>query len=414
MAEAAGIRKQVIIARNNTGTYGAAPARPGAQRLRRTTSDVKLAKETYGSNEIRDDQQRAVFRHGVRSVPGTINNEMSCGTYADLLAAMVRRDWTAGPSESGLTLTVAGTGPVYTITRASGSWYAAGWKRGMVFRFGAGLAAGSLGKNLQILGIASATSMTVIVVNGSTLAAQSAVSGVSATFVGKRTFMATSNHTDIDFGLEHWYPDLPTSELYLGLKPTRITLQAPGSGNVQFSCTLGGQDVADVPEKRGGVALNTQYFTSPAAATTSNVLTSSSGSLVAQGQRAGVVTSINLELMAEFTGEACVGSDIKPFMTPGTMTAKGQLTAYFNSTSLRDAFWAEQDAEIFGCFTAGRAGDADVFAYTIHRSSLTDVAVDDGNKSLIQTVPFEILLATDGAAGNDVERTTIAFQDSLA
>jgi hypothetical protein len=77
------------------------PAAASAQRLRRVTSTLNLKKRTFESNEILSHVQRVDFRHGVRSVEGTINGELSPGTYKDFMAAAVRRAYTAVTAITG-------------------------------------------------------------------------------------------------------------------------------------------------------------------------------------------------------------------------------------------------------------------------------------------------------------------------
>ena len=71
MTIATGIAKQLSIKKEVT--YATAPAAASAQAYRRVTSNLALAKQTYASAEIRPDYQVADYRHGVRSVGGTIN-----------------------------------------------------------------------------------------------------------------------------------------------------------------------------------------------------------------------------------------------------------------------------------------------------------------------------------------------------
>ena len=128
MPQAAGVFKTLALKREST--YGTVAGASGAQLMRRVTSDLALTKQTYQSNEIRPDQQVADFRHGVRGVEGTLAGELSPGAYSDLISAALRRDFTAGVSATGLSITIAGSGPTYTVTRASGSWLTDGFKRG--------------------------------------------------------------------------------------------------------------------------------------------------------------------------------------------------------------------------------------------------------------------------------------------
>jgi hypothetical protein len=93
IAKATGVAKQLRYKAEST--WGTAPGASGAQLLRRVTSTLDLKKQTYRSNEIRSDYQVNDMRHGVRSVEGTINGELSPGTYKDFLAAAVRKAFVA-------------------------------------------------------------------------------------------------------------------------------------------------------------------------------------------------------------------------------------------------------------------------------------------------------------------------------
>ena len=130
MPIAAGVFKQ--LAYKAETVYGTIPSASGAQSLRRVSSDLSLTKDTYQSNEIRADQQIADFRHGVRRVSGKVTGELSPRTYQDFFAAALRRNFSAGVSATSVSLTIAGTGPTYTITRATGSYLTDGFKVGDV------------------------------------------------------------------------------------------------------------------------------------------------------------------------------------------------------------------------------------------------------------------------------------------
>src|SRR5690348_14303670 len=82
-------------------TWGVAPSASGAQLLRRVTSDLSLKKQTYESNEVISHLQRVEFRHGIRSVEGSINGELSPGTYKDFMAAALRRAFAAVAAITG-------------------------------------------------------------------------------------------------------------------------------------------------------------------------------------------------------------------------------------------------------------------------------------------------------------------------
>ena len=86
MATASGINK--VVSYKKETSFGTLPSpTTGGQTLRRVSSNFNLTKETYQSEEIRTDYQLVDFRHGVRSVEGSISGELSAGTYADFLAS---------------------------------------------------------------------------------------------------------------------------------------------------------------------------------------------------------------------------------------------------------------------------------------------------------------------------------------
>src|SRR5574343_965863 len=221
MPAASGIFKK--LAYKVETTIGTVPANDSsAKYLRRVTSDISITKDTYQSNEIRTDQQMQDMRHGVRRAQGTINGELSPGTYADFVAAALRKDFAAVSSLTGLSLTIAASSPNYTLTRGSGDYLTGGMKVGDVVRVtaGTGLNADVLNKNMLIVAL-TATVMTVRILNGSTITAGSGTSCTIA-LTGKKTWAATSSHTNKSYSIEHWFSDLVQSEVYTGCQPSTL------------------------------------------------------------------------------------------------------------------------------------------------------------------------------------------------
>ena len=148
MAQASGVFKQVAIKEETS--YGVLPTTvTGAQLLRRVDASFNLTKDTYESSEIRTDLQTADMRHGVRRVAGTLNGELSPGSYSPYLAAILKREFAAVSSISGASITIAGSSPTYTVTRAAGSFLTDGIKVGHVVRLSGGsFSASNSSKNL--------------------------------------------------------------------------------------------------------------------------------------------------------------------------------------------------------------------------------------------------------------------------
>lgn len=396
-------------------TFGTAPGQSGGQLIRRVQSNLSLSKDTYGSSEIRTDFQRSDFRHGVRRVQGQLSGELSAGTYKDFFASALKRDFTAGVSAATLGLTIAGTGPLYTVTRGSGSWLTDGFKVGDVIRLSVGsLNAANLNKNLQIMDVASATVISVRPVNGAAMVAEGPVAGCTAAVYGKKTYVPLTGHTDKSFAFEDWHTDLAQSELYLGCKIAKISLGLQPTGIITSAFDIIGQDLADTATKRGGVATSAQYFTSPTALTSSAVLAAVNGTLGSAGASIASLTGLSLDIMSPYAGNPVVGSNVVPFLFAGPVTVNGQFSAYFDGVTFRDAFINETELDLIGAFTADNTATAAFIAFALHRIKLTSATKSDAADGIVLTCGFEALLNSSGGTGIKTEATTLSLQDALA
>ena len=403
MSTASGIYKQVSY--KEEVTYGVTPAAAAAQAIRRVTSSLDMTKDTYQSNEIRTDFQMADFRHGQRKVAGAINGELSAKTYSDFMAAALKKAFTATPPITGASITIAGTLGAYTITRAAGSFLADGVKIGDVVRLTAGaFAAGNLNKNIMVTA-ATATVLTGLTLNGSTLTAEGPIASATVTVAGKKSMIPQSGHTDKSFSIEHWYPDVPTSEIFTGCKVSKIGLGLPPTGMATCNVEFMGKDA--VPSA-------TQYFTSPTGITTTGTMASVNGVLRVAGATVANVTGLTIDIAAAQSGEPTVGANTVAFQAAGRVLVTGQLTATFESTALRDAFYNETEISLYAAFTADNSAASDFITFCLPRIKAGGAAKDDGEKTITQTIPFQALLNISGGAALATDLTTIAIQDSAA
>ncbi len=413
MPAASGLYKQVAY-KFNAGAYGALPTQSSAQLLRRVQSTVDLTKETYASAEIRPDFQIADFRHGVRRVAGKLTGELSCKTYAEFFAQALKRDFTAGVSATGVSLTIAGSGPTYTITRASGSFLTDGFKVGDGIRLSVGtLNAANINKNLFIVGL-TGTVATVITLNGSSMVAQGPITGCTVAVQGKKTFIPTTGHTDKDFAIEHWYSDIGQSELFLGCKLDKLAVGLPPTGMATIDMDVIGQDLAETAAKRGAVATTSRYFTSPTDITTTGGLAAVNGVCRIGGQAVANLTGLSFEIDPSFSGDPVVGSNMVPQLFAGRVMVMGQLTAYFDSVALRDAFINETEVDLLAAFTADNTDTSDFIAMSFPRIKVGGAAKSDAEGGLVQTLPFQALLNVNGGSGTSTEKTTFSIQDTQA
>lgn len=76
-------------------TYGTTPATPTFVTVRNTGSSLKTTKDTFNSEELRQDRQIVDHRHGVKRVEGGIDFELSHGGAFDtILEAVMGGTWT--------------------------------------------------------------------------------------------------------------------------------------------------------------------------------------------------------------------------------------------------------------------------------------------------------------------------------
>lgn len=403
MTLAAGIYKQ--IAYKVESTFGTVPSAASAQSLRRVQSTLGLSKDTYQSNEIRTDMQVSDFRHGVRKVNGNITGELSPGTYKDFIATALKRDFAAVTAITGASLTIAGSGPTYTVTRAAGSYLTDGVKIGDIIRLSVGaLNASNISKNLMVTAL-TATVATVIVPNASSMVAEGPIASCTVTVIGKKTFVPTTGHTDKSWSIEAWYSDISQSEVFSGCKVSKVAINLPPTGMATIGIDFMGKDITTAAS---------QYFTSPTAATTTGVLAAVNGVIRLNSVTVAIITGLNVDISPEFTSAPVVGSNTISNIFPGTVKVSGQAVVQFQDNTLRDAFINETEVDLYAVFTTDNTATADFVQIALPRVKFGGASKNDGQGSIVQTIPFTALYNSTGGTGISKEATTISIQDSQA
>lgn len=405
MPIATGVAKKLVYKKQpGLGTIATAA---GAQYLRRVTSNLDLKKATYQSAEIRPDMQRADFRHGVRSVDGTINGELSPGSYADFLGSLLRQAWQA-PSTTGAILTVAAastTGASGTFTRSAGSFLTDGFKIGDVIRWTGWLTTG-LPNNAHNFLITSltATVMTGTMLNGVAIGAKVAGDSVTATVVGKKNWIPTTGQIREYYTIEHAFTDITQSEVFTDCVISQANLKMPSSGMNTIDFPVMGLDMT------AGTAA---YFTTPTDAVGTGVTAAANGALYVAGAAVGLITSLDFTINGNYSAPGgVVGSNVDPDIFQGSIDVTGNASVYFQDGVFRDYFKNETEVSLIAVFTTSNAANADFIAFTMSRIKFGGSSKDDGEKGLIMTMPFTALLNTNGGASLADLATTISIQDS--
>ena len=382
--------------------WGTPAGSSGAKLLRRVTADFNLTKENYESNEINPSMQTIDSRHGVRSVSGTLEAELSPGTYSDFIGSVVARDFTVGGTAAALSVTIATSGSMYTITRAAGSWLTDGFYVGNIIRLtGAGLNTANVGNNLLIVAL-TATIATVVLLSETPLVAEGPIASVGASVVGKHTYAPLTGHTDQSYTIEQWFSDIAQSEVYTGLKPSSVSLSLPSTGLVTASIGFLGKDLTQTG--------TSQYFTSPTAVNTKGIFAAVSGAVVINGVPVALITSMDLNINRNQEAANVVGSNNAAAIFVGRITAAGSLSVYFQDAAFRDYFDDEAKISIIVALTTGEEKNADAMSFAMGKVKVNSSNRQDAELGLTQTMDFQAL-QNDVVTGGLVA-STILVQDT--
>ena len=399
--------QSVVPAFAPEGQWGVLPGTNAGRALRRNALTLNLKTEMIDSNEIRPDRNRADRRQGGKKVEGQYQFDLTPGNQSLFIAAVLARDFSAVAPVAGASFTIAVSGLAYTITRAAGSFLAAGIVIGMVVRLTAGpFNAANLNKNLLVVAAAvDGTNLTVLPINGTNMVPEGPIAGATLTVPGKRTIGATSGHTDKSFTFERWCPNIPTSMLYTGCVISKMSLSLPTTGAITGQCDLMGKTMTTQPA---------QYFANPAPAVASSCMAACGGIARMGGQIAGVITQMSLDIS---TGRTPVPGAMTRFyaaIPAGTLLISGSMSVTFENMLLMNAFLNETDTSIQMATTVDDAPGSDFVGITLHRLKLESDDVNDVVSALTQSITFSGLLNLGGGVGQTTDYCSIAVQDSQA
>lgn len=377
----------------------------GGQILRRTTCSLSLSKDTYQSAEIRDDRQIADYRHGTRRVQGSINGEISCGTYFDFMEALCRGTKTSAVTKSDADYTsVAADNATSTFIFASGT-PASDLKVGMTVRFTNLSAAGNNSVNYLILGFSGTGNRTMTVYPAPT------TMGADTTFnmasVGKRVSVPSSSFVSRKFGVEVYHSDLDLYRLFTECRVASANFQLPASGMSTVEWGLMGRNMET------DSAGNAPFFTAPTASTTTGILAAVNGLIRVNGIAQGVVTAAQVQINLNASADPVVGQNFVPEIFLGRAVVTGQLTAFLEDLTLVNYFKNETAVDVLLNLLADNTSTSDVLNIFMPKVKFGNAEIGLQNEQGVPvTMPFQALKYGGSTPG--VEQTTIAFCDTAA
>jgi len=393
-----------VIAANTEPDAATDPGASGGQILRRVSSTLKLAKDTYQSNEIRSDRQIADFRHGTRRVTGSVTGELSPLTYADLFEAACRGTWEAAVSLSETELTsVAADADAATLTFAGGDPVALGLRVGHVIRLTDTSAATDSGLNFVILGFSDSSNRTVEVYPPPP-ADMSADTDFTLATIGKRLSVPSSGHVSRKFAFEIYNEDIDVARLFTECRVGGFTMQLPASGMSTIEFPVMGRNMQLLEDAAA------PFFTSPVSETTTGIFAAVNGLVRVNGVNQGVVTGINIQMDLSPSSDPVVGQNFIPEVFLGRANVTGQMTAFFQDGDLVNAFTDEDEISVLLYLTTESDPATPAMTILLPRIKFSDADVatsGEGGQSV--TLPFQALKGV-GAAG--VDATTIQIVDT--
>lgn len=413
MSLAEGVSARVAYKAYSTGVISSGsqpdsysdPGQGSAQTLRRVSSTLKLAKDTYTSSEVNSHRQISDFRHGVKRASGNVvSGEFSPGTYWDFMEAVLR-----GTAAAAVT---AGNSELTSLA-ASGSTFVCGGGDPVDegFRIGSIVRASSLSettnnsKNFLITGFSGASNRTISVYPTPTT--MGADTSFTLAEVGQSLYMPTSSFVARKFAIEHYFEDLSLARLFNEIRLDGFNLQLPATGLSTIDFTGMGRDM----EVYSGT--DAPFFTSPTASTSTGLAAAVNGALFFEGTRVGVCTGLNIQAQLNASSDPVVGQNYVPEIFLGRLNVTGQATIMLEDETFINYFKNETEVSLLAFLTSNNDDDSPAFSIYLPRIKLGDADSPlQGEAGITQTCPFQALKYA--TAGSGVEATTIRLHDTQA
>lgn len=397
-----------IITSNTQETSSVDPGASGAQILRRTTCTLNLKKDTYQASEIQSHRQVSDFRHGRKYVDGSVNGELSPGTYWDLIEAATRGTEAAAVTASQSDFTsVSADNTTSKFIFTAGNPHTKGLRVGDVLRFANLSDSDNNSKNFLICAMGGTSNRELTVYPApDTMTADSAFTLAT---IGKSVFPPASSHVSRKVAVEVYNTEsgVDVYRLFTECRVGGFKLNLPATGLATIEVPMMGRDMESAS---GGSA---PFFTSPTAETTGGLTAAVNGLIRVGGVNIGVVTGASIDYSMEMTAPAVVGQNFVPEIFLGRTRVSGQLTAFFEDLTLVNYFKNETEVEILLYLTTGSSATADFVTVYMPRVKMGGADVStDGEAGMAITMPFTALKYA--TAGTGIEATTIRITDSLA
>jgi hypothetical protein len=357
-----------------------------------------LSKTGIESEEIRPSFQMGTMRHGNRNVGGELTLQLQAGTYAEMMEAAVRRNFTTVSLGVAInTVVAASVGSGGTFTRTGGSWITSGLRVGMTIRM-TGWTTTAVANNSRNYTVVALTATVITVLEP--VVAKAAGDNITTTVVGRVTWAPQTGHTRDSFTVEEWNPDVPRSFRFLGQRVNTMGVDLTPNARASLTFGLVGRD---------RVSNAGRYFSSATNVPPAVMQVGHQGLLVANGAASGIVTGLTMQVSNGLEAGEVVGSDLTPDVFYGMTRVSGSVSVYFDNADLDTVFDAETEISLIFRTNDSTAIDSPFLGFALPRIKLAGGSYGTERSSRVQTFQYTAL---EAPAGGGAEQTTILIQDS--
>lgn len=195
------------------------------------------------------------------------------------------------------------------------------------------------------------------------------------------------------FTIEQVYPDLDISETFLGCRIGDMSVSVQPNGMATISFGIQGQNMST------STGAGSPVFASPTAATTTGLLSGVNGTMSIDGSASTIVTGLDFTLTNNLNSQPVVGSTTIPDIFYGRSVVTGTVSAFFETTTLLNAFINETIVRLSMQMTGT---DATSLTFKMNRVKLNGASKTIGaDGGVIVQFPFQALLATSVAGDAD-------------
>ncbi len=320
-------------------TYGTVPTNPSLLKKKITGIFFALSKGTIESETINPNRQVEDVRPGNRQAGGDVSFELHYGGLDDILEALMCGTWTPRATVTATTISAAASDNSYNHAAAGFPLFSVGEKI-VISGF-----TGTVGNNVASATVVSSTTSKIVVDTDDVVLVDDAA-GESVT-IASRTHDLTPGTTRRSFTVIRKFTDLDAADypfhIYKGVEFNTLEMTIAPEAIIKGSLAILGRDLEFSQTAPSGSSF--------ADASGAKPFDSFNGSLELDDVAQAIVTEMKLNIENGLEPRFCAFDDLTAQPKIGRTKITGNLTTYFESSALLQAFSAATRRKLFFSLT---------------------------------------------------------------